>query len=195
MKLVVVDLEATCWAADTDPALAANQRNETEIIEIGAVRLDWDSLDQLDALQAFVRPTRHPTLSVFCTGLTTITQAQVDASPTLPEVWPRFVDWMGGDDDTVLASWGAYDANQLHLEARRHSLAKPRWTPLNLKRAYADHLKRTGPRRARYRTGLQTALSHLGWEFEGTPHRALADARNAARIYQHIRHVAALTSG
>ena len=38
MRVVVVDLEGTCWEPEDNPALAANQKNEAEIIEIGAVR-------------------------------------------------------------------------------------------------------------------------------------------------------------
>ena len=41
---------------------------------------DADTLKVVDEFASFVRPVRHPQLTAFCTELTSITQAQVDAA-------------------------------------------------------------------------------------------------------------------
>ena len=111
---ICCDLEGTCW--DSGP-LQPVQRKETEIIEIGAVRMDRDRTI-IDEFQTFVRPQRHAELSTFCTDLTGITQADVDAAPPLPEAMAGFAAWIG-NPDSVLVSWGAFDRNQIRRDCRR----------------------------------------------------------------------------
>jgi len=182
---IVADLEATCWTADEDPALAAQQRTESEIIEIGAVRVAPVTREVVDEFQTFVRPHRHPRLSDFCTRLTHIEQAQVDGAPDFRTAYGRFLQWMGGDAGAVLASWGRYDHNQLRRQAVAAGLPAPRWEPLNIKAAFSDWYRAHSGRRRRH--GLGRAVRELGWSFTGTAHRGIDDARNAARVLAHIR--------
>ncbi len=72
---LVFDLAATCDDNGADP------RAEMEIIEIGAALVDGCALQPLHAFQTFVRPVRHPRLTWFCTGLTSIAQADIDSAP------------------------------------------------------------------------------------------------------------------
>ena len=72
---IVLDLEATCCDDDSIP------REETEIIEIGAVLVDAATLTPGLEFQTFVKPLRHRVLTPFCTKLTTITQADVQRWP------------------------------------------------------------------------------------------------------------------
>ncbi len=174
-RVVVLDLEATCWDA-RDPILATRQRAETEVVEIGAVRLLGDVPSA--PFQSFVRPTRHPRLSAFCTELTGITQADVDAAGPFPAAWAAFLAFCGGDEGLVVASWGAFDDGLLRRECRRHRLPPPRWTHLNLKAKFAA-------RRERMSLGL--ALASLGLPFAGRAHRALDDAQNGARVLAWLR--------
>lgn len=155
--IVIVDLEATCWA---------DRHDEMEIIEIGAVG-DGE-------FQSFVRPVRHPTLSPFCRDLTKIAQADVDAAPTFSEVLPRFASWVAG---ATVASWGDYDRRQFEQDCAFHGLPMPFERHVNLKRAFAE-LRGVKPR------GVGRALRLLNMAFEGTPHRGIDDARNIARIYR-----------
>ncbi len=175
--VVVVDLEATCWEPEDDPALAANQGNECEIIEIGAVRWGEDE----DRFRMVVKPRRHPRLSAFCVRLTGLVQADVDAGVPFVEAYRAFLDWAGGDDGLVLASWGAWDDRQLRREIDRHGLDAPKWQPWNIKRRFARRAKALGAPKGGW-MGLSVALEWLDLDFEGTAHRALDDARNAARV-------------
>lgn len=74
-------------------------------------------------------------------------------------------------------SWGKYDARQIERESARHGLADPLagLPHVNLKATFAKARKIK-------QTGMATALQIAGLELEGEHHRALADARNIARL-------------
>jgi 3'-5' exoribonuclease 1 len=172
---IIVDVEATCWDGPRE-----RDRDHMEIIEIGAVRLD-EHLEILDEFDAFVRPVVEPTLSGFCTRLTSITQADVDDADLFSVAFPRFLDWIG-DRAYRLCSWGFYDVAQFRLDCSRHGVAFPEpfeTDHVNLKREFAR-------RRGVPRCGMAEALAHLGLPLEGTHHRGIDDARNIARIARRL---------
>ena len=176
-RVVVVDLEATCWDAAEHEALAANQGNETEVVEIGAVRCPPHASDPF---RAVVKPRRHPQLSGFCRQLTGLSQADVDAGMPFAEAFKHFLAW-AGPGPLIVASWGSWDDRQLRRDAGRHQLAPPVWTPLNIKRRFATLAKAQGAPRGGWMS-LTRSLEWLGLGFEGQPHRAVDDAVNAARV-------------
>lgn len=150
---------------------------EMEIIEIGAVMVDAASFQVIDEFVSFVRPIRHPTLTAFCTALTTITQSDVDAAPGFVEVAARLKAWLAPYDDYVFCSWGDYDRKQLDQDRAFHQIPNPIEQPhINAKREFA---RRQGLKK---RPGLGGAISEAGLVFEGTQHRGIDDARNIARL-------------
>ncbi len=175
MRYAIVDLEATCWLNNKD-----NTRMET--IEIGALLLPDSLTLPAPEYQRFIRPQVNPQLSDFCTQLTTITQADVDAAATFDVVFPEFVAWVGVDQDepVTFCSWGSYDYKQLKLDCARWGTAFPTAfeTPLNLKKLFKQFHKE--------RPGMKDALAILGLTLEGTHHRGIDDARNIARIAQDL---------
>lgn len=93
---LVFDVEATCVQGQD-----FNWCNE--IIEFPVVLLRWadktpdgraSTLVRVDEFHTFVRPTFRPRLSSFCTELTGISQADVDAAPTFAEMIPQLRDWL-----------------------------------------------------------------------------------------------------
>lgn len=165
---VVVDLEATCDDRGSVP------RDESETIEIGAVLVDPTTLEAVDELQTFVRPVVHPRLTTFCTELTTITQADVDAAPTFAAAAARLATF---GRNAVFCSWGAYDRVQLARDAHRCGIAPPLpGRHLNLKELFA---RAAGDRRS---VGNGRALGRVGLPRTGTHHRGIDDARNIARL-------------
>lgn len=170
MAFVVVDVEATCC----DDLLFPD--SEREIIEIGAVWLD-DGFVERRAFSETVRPARHPELTEFCTRLTGITQAEVDASRGFAEVLDRFVEW-AGTGDLWLCSWGVYDRRQLGYDAEFHGAVLPEWCAsrhVNIRRGFTRW-------RGIDRCSLVDACAIIGHEFAGTHHRGLDDARNAGVV-------------
>ena len=173
MQYIVVDVEATCWASTRRP-------KRQEIIEIGAVRLAHD-LTIRDEFASFVRPVACRELSRFCTELTSISQADVDAADFFPQVFDRFLDWIG-HDPYRLCSWGLFDISQFQADCARYGMNCParfESAHINVKKEYA------GWRDVR-RCGMAKALAHEGLSLDGTHHRGIDDARNIARIAQRM---------
>jgi len=167
---VVIDLEATCCDDYSFP------REETEIIEIGAVLVSAESLKAESEFQTFVKPVRHAKLTPFCTQLTTITQADVDRAPRFPQAIFALGSFLRGKD-ALFCSWGGYDRNQFRRDAQYHRVKLPLGDRhLNLKEAFS---KRLGESRE---FGTGQALRRVGLSFSGTHHRAIDDARNIARL-------------
>lgn len=165
---LVVDLEATCDERHFP-------RDQMETIEVGAVLVDPDTLEPMDEFVTFVKPVVRPWLTAFCTQLTSITQADVDAAPVFSQAMQDWAAWLPGP--AVFGSWGAYDKLQLLQDARRHGVDLPVDTErhLNLK---AEFAKATGMRRC----GMARALERAGLPLVGTHHRGIDDARNIARL-------------
>ena len=181
---VVIDLEATCCDMNSIP------RDESEIIEIGAVLVDAGSLKAEAEFQTFVKPVRHRVLTPFCTELTTITQADVEKAPRFPQASAMLGNFIRGHGkDALFCSWGGYDRNQFRRDAQFHRVKLPLGERhLNLKEAFSQRL---GEAR-QYGTGQ--ALRRVGLSFSGTHHRAIDDARNIARLLPFVLGVSTLTS-
>lgn len=172
---LVIDLEATCSNDGSVP------RHEMEIIEIGAVLQNARTFETESEFQTFVRPVRHPRLTAFCTGLTSITQDQVDTAPLFPQALASMKEWMDGFEDALFCSWGDYDRFQFLQDCQCHGVEYPFSSGhLNLKEAFSKSLS------TRRRFGVDGALRRLGLVLEGTHHRGLDDARNIARIVRAV---------
>ncbi len=172
-RLLIVDLEATCWNR------AEHVAERMETIEIGALDLDPAEPTRVREFQAFIRPVRFPMLSAFCTELTSITQADVDSAESFAPVFARFVEWIGDPALVRLCSWGDYDRRQLIRDCADHGVRYPLATDhLNLKHLCSAAL---GVRPF----GLQRALDVAGLGFIGVHHRGLDDARNITRLLMY----------
>ena len=173
MNYVIVDLEATCWESN-------QTRERMEIIEIGAVLMRSSSSEPSGEFAQFVKPIAEPTLSDFCKSLTSIRQEQVDEADYFYQVFPEFVEWIGGEP-FKLCSWGAYDLNQFRTDCARHKLEFPETfnAHINLKNKFTKAMNVE-------RCGMTTALEILNIPLEGTHHRGIDDARNIAKIARVI---------
>lgn len=167
---LVIDLEATCDDRGAVP------KHEMEIIEIGAVLVDANTLDPVGDFQTFVKPVRHKELTPFCTELTSITQSQVEGGRCFPDAILALRRFIGGRD-ALFSSWGDYDRNQFDLDARYHRVSLPfegrHW---NIKKSFSESLGETK------RYGMSGALARVGLPLVGTHHRGIDDARNIARL-------------
>ena len=172
-QIVVIDVESTCWEG------APPDGEESEIIEIGVYMLDVASGERAGQEDILVRST-HSRVSAFCTGLTTLTQEQVDAGVPFAEACAR-LQRQYGTKDRVWASYGDYDRRQFERQCAVFGVPYP-FGPghLNVKTLFA--LVRALPREV----GMDEALRMLAVPLEGTHHRAHDDARNIARILSKL---------
>lgn len=171
---LVVDVEATC---DEDHRIP---REQTEIIEVGAVLCDGGTLLQVAEFQTFIKPIRHRTLTPFCTHLTSITQADVDAAPGFGAAMQKLSEFLrttGALGQHTFCSWGDYDRAQFTRDERRHGTRAPLGSQhVNLKESFRRRSGDDG------KLGCGQALRRVGLRFSGTAHRGIDDARNIARL-------------
>ncbi|KAJ3174531.1 3'-5' exoribonuclease 1 [Geranomyces variabilis] len=179
---LVLDVEATCVAAPTE---GYKFDYPNEIIEFPVVVIDARTLQIAGKFREYVRPTVNPILSEFCTKLTGISQATVDAADTFPTVLARFESWMSSSQfgtypfaNAVFVCDGPWDITSFMRKQCEHSVInRPPffYRFVDLRRLYVDFY-------ARPRTNLSGMLSALGMRFEGREHSGLDDATNIARI-------------
>ena len=168
-RIVVVDLESSCWEGEPPPG------QENEIIEIGVCTLDARTGERLERASILVRPEKSQ-VSAFCTQLTTLTQADVDAGIGFREACAR-LQKQYLTRDRVFASYGDYDRRQFERQCTARGVAYPFGpTHLNVKNLFA--LRRGLDREV----GMDAALRTLGLPLEGTHHRGGDDAWNIAAI-------------
>jgi inhibitor of KinA sporulation pathway (predicted exonuclease) len=174
-KIIVIDLEATCWEG-----YAAPIGQENEIIEIGVCLYDIATQTIDNKRSLLVRPSRS-VISPFCTQLTTITQELVDRYGTDFQTACEILERDYDSRNRLWASWGSFDqkmfAEQCKTRLVRYPLSKKH---ANLKRVYAD-VKGT-------RIGLKFALEANEISLEGTHHRGSDDAYNTAKMLAKLVH-------
>lgn len=172
---LIIDLEATCCDQNTVP------RKAMETIEIGAVMVEASSLQIVAEFNTFIKPMRHPILTLFCTTLTTIKQTDVDSAPTYPEAIQTLQHWLQPYENIVFCSWGDYDYHQLKQDSEYHQLPFPIAAPhVNIKKLFST----TQQLPKAY--GMNYALRLAGLTLQGTHHRGIDDARNMARLLPWI---------
>lgn len=186
-KIVVVDLEATCWdnRADEKPNPPSGCRYSNEIIEIGAVCLDIENFSTLSAFSQFVKPKNNPILSDFCTELTTIVQSDVDDAPHFDKAIDNFILRHHMDDgETLWTSWGDYDQKQIIDDLAKWKITAPEWINhhVNMKEVVRDLLGLSKKRRP----NLKKVFNTIGGERVGTQHRGIDDAQTYANILQKL---------
>jgi inhibitor of KinA sporulation pathway (predicted exonuclease) len=171
MIINVVDIEATCWARG-DPA-----KHVSDIIEVGLTPVDLAAGERLAKYKILVRPERS-TVSDFCTGLTGLTQGQVDSGVSFAEA----CDLLATEHkaaDRPWASWGDYDRSQFQRQCAAMGVTYPFGeTHVNAKTVFG-HVHRG-------RHGMKTALELAGLPLEGRHHDGADDSWNIAALVLHL---------
>jgi inhibitor of KinA sporulation pathway (predicted exonuclease) len=172
---LIIDLEATCSNKKEI------SRREMEIIEIGAVMVEANTLEIVGEFQTFIKPVRYPILTDFCRQLTSITQQQVDDAPLYSVAIANFKQWLYQYSNFIFGSWGDYDRQQLQQDCNFHSVPYPiNSEHINLKK------KLSQSQGFSYTHGMAKALELAKIELKGIHHRGIDDARNIARLMPYI---------
>ena len=118
-KIIVVDLEATCWDVDGD-----YQRKHSEIIEIGICVLNTETGEITQNEGILVKP-ENSTISKFCERLTTISQEMVDKEGIYLEdaIEKLFTEYQS--DEYGWASYGAYDKSMMKRQCELKNVEYP----------------------------------------------------------------------
>ncbi|CAE8621407.1 unnamed protein product [Polarella glacialis] len=179
-KFAVLDFEATCWKVAR--RVQSPQQFEQEIIELPTVVINATTLQVECEFHAYVRPTKQPVLSAYCTELTGIEQATVDAAGPFPHVFQQHLAWCVEHGlDRPSCCWvtcGDWDfKSMLPRQCEHEDLQVPRhfmrWA--NIKRLFES----TGFGKAADMDGM---LRLAGLPLVGRHHSGIDDARNIAHL-------------
>nr|WP_231734513.1 3'-5' exonuclease [Lysobacter gilvus] len=141
-----------------------------EIIEIGAIRVNRDSVNH-DTFEIIVRPVKKVPAKI--TQLTGITQAMVDGGDDLDYSLRAFCKFVG---DLPLVAFNAdFDMAFLRSASNKCGVTIPQRASCALKMA-----RRAWPERASYKLKDLARDGNLGLEDE---HRSLGDCKRALIVY------------
>ena len=174
-KIIVIDLEATCWENNTIP-----EGSKMDIIEIGICNLYIQTGEIKDKRSIYVIPQQSE-LSAFCTELTGITKEIIqEKGITLTEAC-KVLEEEYDPKERVWASFGEFDRSFFQKQCLEYKIKYPMgMTHINIKYLFPFKMK------FKKAKGLQKALLILKEPFEGKQHNGADDAYNAAKILRYI---------
>ena len=158
MKVLIIDLELTCWNEPTEQI--------PEIIQIGLVEVDTLTREITRKKEMFVIPEKTE-LSDFCTELTGITKKQVYKQGVSYEKAVEVLNTKFGFKNKLVIGWGRDD------KAFRDGIDQY----MNLSHLYSM-INLTDQK-----FKLEDAIKEQGLFFEGKAHNALVDAENTAKLF------------
>ncbi len=119
-EIIILDVEVTTWEGTWERRWSEPGEYK-EVVQIGAIRVETNTLKEKECLSIFIKPIKNPTLSEYFINLTGITQETVDSAGLSPsEAFKKFSDWTGG---LPLFSWGKIDKSALEETAKLNNLA------------------------------------------------------------------------
>ncbi len=169
-KIIVIDIEATCWNGKVPPGQV------NEIIEFGICELNTETGEITKNKGILVKPERSE-VSPFCTELTTITQDLLDKEGiSFKEACMQIREDYNAKE-FAWASYGAYDIkmiqNQCKIRGEEYPLSQEH---INVKELFTE------VKGLRRKVGMKGALHILDIPLEGTHHRGVDDAKNIAKV-------------
>lgn len=167
--LLVIDLESTCWEG------APPDDQEPEIIEIGVCVLDTRSGKRVSRESILVQPERS-VVSPFCAQLTTLSPDEVAHGVPFARACAILRRKYSGPR-RMWASYGDDDRRMFERQCQARGVPHPLSAQhINIKSLFAllHGLD--------YEIGLLPALEMAGVPVEGTHHRGVDDAWNAAGL-------------
>ena len=175
---LILDFEATCEKdVKIDPQ---------EIIEFPVLKICGKTFEEQTVFHEYVRPTKIPLLSAFCTDLTGITQQTVAESDVFESVYTRVNDWIAGQPlgEFIFVTCGDWDLKTMLPHQLGHADIRgappqyfSRW--INIKKPFNAVM-------GFYPRHLNAMLEAVGLQFEGRPHSGIDDCRNIARVLRAL---------
>ena len=169
---IVLDLE---WNQPLNPDSAIREPFffDSEIIEIGALRLD-ERFRETGSFKTFIRPRFYPHMNGDVVQLTKIRAQDLEKAPEFPRAYADFMEWCG--ENCCLCTWGPDDIPVLMDNLLMHGMDAEMPCCYDLQRIFGHEIMRDDRQ-----CSLERAMELL----KLTPdraHDALNDARNTVQI-------------
>lgn len=162
-SFVALDLETTGIRAAID-----------RIVEIGAIRFNWDGSDYQE-FSSLIQPQRPIPAEVI--AVHGITDDMVVAAPLFTDIASAFLDFIDGS--VILAHNAAFDVGFLSCELLSNGFAIPPNLVLDSCRLAKELL----PESPKHK--LTTLMEHLKIKPTGMAHRSLPDSWGCAQVFRH----------
>ena len=178
MDYIVFDLE---WNQSPYGKSRENKRLPFEIIEIGAVKLNSER-EIVDTFQQVIKPTVYRTLNYRTRSIVNMTQAELNKGMHFTDAARKFLAWAGGN--SIFCTWGTVDLTELQRNLNYYGLLHLMKGPMHyydVQKFFAVQYEDMKSRRA-----LEYAVDYLDLEKTDEFHRALADAKYTADVFQKI---------
>lgn len=174
-KIIVIDIEATCWETKEETLL-----NQREIIEIGVCKLILSS-GKIENKQSFYIKPEVSQVSSFCTQLTGITNEKLQIEGTSLEKALKKINSKYSAKYRTFAGYGDLDQEILEQECKAKAIENPfRNDYLNIKTLFNLVYLQEKPQ------GLLKELELVGESFDGKNHNGADDAYNAAKLLYKV---------
>lgn len=155
-----------------------NLKLSSELIEIGAVRLDGD-FQTVDTYQTYVLPD-YGAMDEHIIQLTGITDDMLVGAPRFAQAMDDFAEWIGRER-AQFYSWSLSDIRQFQNESRFKEYTGK--ILLKMERNWHDFQEEfSNLLGIEKKVRLKQAVASADYEFTGAAHTALADAVNTAEI-------------
>jgi DNA polymerase III epsilon subunit family exonuclease len=161
---VIVDLETT----------GASPKNGSAITEIGAIKVKTGQV--IDQFESFVNPLAP--IPEYITDLTGITNQMLMNAPIIDEIFPKFLEFVGDHEDSVLVAHNApFDLSFLKSAAKELDLIWPKYRTLDTVTIARQVLSKEDVPNCK----LGTLAEFFGTKVEPN-HRALDDAKATTEV-------------
>ena len=171
-RIIVFDLEATCWEG------REHGYKYREVIALGACILDLRTLEITGKFNTICKPIKSE-ISEYCTRITGITKEQAEKGEDFEEMCKMVLNQFNSKS-IPYAAWGI-DNEKMYSECRQKDCKYPFSNEyLNISLLYSLVMGKP------YNNGLERSLAELGLKFIGEKHNPYWDAYNAAIILKHI---------
>lgn len=174
-KVLVIDLEATCWETKAD-----SDQNTSEIIEIGVCLLDTSDSTITKKRSIYVKP-EVSTVSDFCEKLTGIKQSLLDAEGVSIVEAFDILKKEYKSKNYVMSCFGNYDFNKINKTALAKNINSP-LSGIFINASALASLKSHDKKKM----SMAKAMNEFGLEFEGRQHSGADDAYNTAVLLRHL---------
>lgn len=173
-KVIVIDIEATCWAKGEAPENA-----KREIIEIGICKLNMSDGSIEDKRSYLIKPLDSE-ISGYCTELTGITTEKLEKEGiTLQEACSNIKNRYNALRRTY-AGYGGFDKSIMESQCREWGIKFP------FSETYLDLKVMLSLMSGEKPVGLLKELDARNISFEGSAHSGADDAFNTAKLLYHV---------
>ncbi|MFZ4931204.1 exonuclease domain-containing protein [Chryseobacterium sp. Mn2064] len=173
-KVIVIDIEATCWEKGKIP-----ENQKPEIIEIGICKLNMKDGSIEDKRSYLIKPAQSE-VSDYCTQLTGITSEKLEKEGVLFKEACSNIKNRYNSLRRTYAGYGEFDKSIFESQCKELNVKFP------FSETYLDLKVLLTLMHGEKPIGLLKELHTRNMEFEGMPHNGADDAMNTARLLYHV---------